>query len=98
MSEPATPAPRRGLVVLIWVGFGLCAFSAAWWLYYYSQYGGAVVQFSLKLPCMVVLTDDCAEIQKRLAESAVPAYHPLLFWAGLILLAIGVLQQRSRRG
>jgi hypothetical protein len=95
MSEP--PAPRRGVALIIWVGLALCVFSVAWWLYYYSQYGGASAQFLLKLPCVAVLTGDCADMQKRLAESSVPAYRPVLLWAGLVVLVIGVLQQRSRR-
>jgi len=96
MSEPAATGPRRELTLAIWIGLGLWAFTLAWWLYYYSQYGGVSDQLSIKIPCLAVSTDDCAFMQKHLAESAVPVYHPVLFWVGLAMLALGFLQRRSR--
>jgi hypothetical protein len=98
MSEPAAAAPRRGLTPAIWIGLALWAFTLAWWLYYYSQYGGVSDQLLMKIPCLAVSTDDCVYMQKHLAESAIPAYHPVLFWVGAAVLILGFLQRRSRRG
>jgi hypothetical protein len=97
MTQPEIVATRPRSTPAIWVGLALGAAALAWWLFYYSQYGGWFEQLGFKAPCLAVTTDDCLLMQKKLVLSAVPAYHPVLFWAGTIVLVIGVFQRRSRR-
>jgi hypothetical protein len=97
MSEPAADYPRRRAPAVSMVGWALWLISLLWWYFYYSQYGGALELFEQKFVCLAVTTDVCLAIQQKLVMSAIPAYHPVLFWLGAILLVIGFLQRRSWR-
>ena len=83
--------------VALLVGMALWAVTGLWWFFYYSQYDGWFRQLGEKAPCVFVATDECRYMQKRLPGSAIPRYHPELFWAGLIAVALGVVQRESRR-
>lgn len=79
------------------VGLGLWALSLIWWFFYYSQYDGALQQLGTKAPCFAVTINDCLDMQQRLSGSAMPVYHPVLLWAGLIAVILGIMQRRTRR-
>jgi len=97
MTEPGLPERRQGVPLAIVIGLVFCAVTIAWWYFYYSQYGGEMDLISVSLPCFFATTDACQVIQQKLAASAIPPYHPVLWWAGLIVIAIGIAQARSRR-
>ena len=80
-----------------WAGWLLWVLSLVWWYFYYSQYIGGLALFEQKFVCVAVTTDVCLAIRQKLVMSAIPAYHPQLFWAGVAFLVLGFLQRRSRR-
>jgi hypothetical protein len=96
MSDPVVTPRRRGFAAAIPIGLSLLAVTFAWWFFYYSQYDGPSKQLDLKAPCFAVTSEDCLTMQKHLLGSMIPAYHPVLFWAGAIILGIGIAQQVSR--
>jgi len=67
-----------------------------WWLSFYSQYDDWFQHLDVKAPCIAVTIEVCRTMQKPLATSEIPLYQPILFWAGLLILAFGVVQQWSR--
>jgi hypothetical protein len=97
MSDPVATRGRAGFAGAILIGLALLAVTSAWWFFYYSQYDGARKELDVKLPCVAVTSDDCLSIQQHLLGSMIPVYHPVLFWAGAIVLALGIAQQVSRR-
>lgn len=97
MSEPAATPARVRTPIAAWVGWLLWVLSLVWWYFYYSQYIGGLTLFEQKFVCVAVTTDVCLAIQQKLVMSAIPAYHPQLFWAGVVFLVLGLLQRRSRR-
>ena len=96
MTVPASPG-RAGVPVALLVGVALWGLTTVWWFSYYSQYDGWLGQLGEKAPCVFMATDECSYMQKRLLGSAIPRYHPELFWAGLIAVALGIVQRESRR-
>jgi hypothetical protein len=97
MSDPAIPRRSR-IAAAILIGLALLAVTAVWWFFYYSQYNGSFNELALKTPCLATMTDECLAMQKQLAGSMIPAYQPVLFWAGAAILGLGIVQQLSRRG
>lgn len=98
MSDPAISPRRSRVAAAILIGLALLAVTAVWWFFYYSQYNGWLNELALKTPCLAMTTDECLDMQKRLVGSMIPAYHPVLFWAGAVILGLGIAQQLSRRG
>jgi len=93
--EPKPVRQRMPLASLI--GWALWVMSLVWWYFYYSQYGSAFELFEQKFICVAVTTDVCLAIEQKLAMSAIPIYHPVLLWAGVIAIVLGFVQRRSRR-
>lgn len=98
MSDPAISPRRSRIAAAILIGLALLAVTAVWWFFYYSQYNGSFNELALKTPCLATMTDECLAMQKQLAGSMIPAYQPVLFWAGAAILGLGIAQQLSRRG
>jgi hypothetical protein len=97
MTEPGTKRVRVQTPLAEVICWALWALSLVWWYFYYSRYGGALYLFEQKFVCVAVTTDICLDIRQKLLQSEIPAYHPELFWAGVVFLALGFLQRRSRR-
>jgi hypothetical protein len=97
MSEPEAKRVRVRPPLAEIVGWALWIVALVWWYFYYSQYGGSLYLFEQKFVCVAVATDTCLDIQQKLMHSAIPGYHPVFFWAGVLFLALGFLQRRSRR-
>jgi hypothetical protein len=97
MSQPAATARKPRLALAIWIGLALWVVTLFWWLSYYSQYGDWLERLGFKAVCIAVTTDDCVFMQKKLIQSAIPTYHPVLFWVGFIVIVLGFLQWHSRR-
>ena len=98
MSDPAISPRRSRIAAAILIGLALLAVTGVWWFFYYSQYNGWLNELALKTPCLATTTDECLAMQKQLAGSMIPAYQPVLFWAGAAILGLGIAQQLSRRG
>lgn len=96
MAEPEERARGRGLALAIVAGLTMCTAALVWWLAYYSQYDDWFQHLDVKAPCIVTTVEVCRTMQKPLATSAIPVYQPILFWAGLLVFAFGVVQQCSR--
>lgn len=79
------------------VGLLLCAISVVWWFAYYAQYGGALGLLNLKLACIGYATPECAFFQANI-RGAIPRYVPVLWYAGMVMLAFGVWQVWQQRG
>ena len=97
MTVPPDSPRRAGVPIALLIGLVLWAVTSVWWFFYYSQYDGSFKQLGDKAPCVFVTTDECRYMQKRLLGSAIPAYRTELFWAGLIVIALGGVQRQSRR-
>ena len=97
MTSPEPKPARQRAPIAGLMGWVLCAVSLAWWYFYYSQYGGGLELFEQKFVCVAVTTDVCLAIQQKLVMSALPTYHPVLFWIGAAAIVLGFMQRRSRR-
>ena len=78
------------------IGFALWVAAILWWLAYYAQWHGAFGLLRLKVICLGGTTDECAFFQQQI-HGSIPVYSPVLWWAGLIVMAVGLYQSRAAR-
>jgi len=96
-TDPA-PKPRTPMHALLKVGIAVMVLSLVWWLTYYSAYGGWFGVLDVKYLCLSGWMEDCDRIQAQIGSGPIPAYSPFVWWAGTILLLVGLyLTMRNRR-
>jgi hypothetical protein len=83
------------------IGLALLVASLIWCLAYYSAWDDKFLgSLDLKLFCLPSATEECRWAARGIiarSGSAVPSYYPILWWAGLGLIAAGWIQKwRSR--
>jgi hypothetical protein len=88
-SKPRTPLAMK-------IGLALWALALVWWFIYYAQYSGPFGLLGLKFPCITGATNECVFFQQRLRTSAIPAYHPIFWWLGVVAMVVGFVQTRNR--
>jgi len=79
------------------IGYGLWAVALLWWFFYYANYLGPFELLGLKFMCINGATSECLFFQERMGRTAIPTYHPILFYAGLLALAVGTYQSWQAR-
>jgi hypothetical protein len=102
MTEPAspdaTPRHRTPLHPLLLAGVTVMLAAVAWWLSYYSAYGGWFGVLDVKYLCLSGWMEDCNHIQAQIGSGFLPAYTPFAWWAGTLLMLVGLyLTMRNRR-
>jgi hypothetical protein len=85
------PAVRRPMPLATKIGLGLVGISVLWWFFYYANYDGPFGLMGLKLMCISGATYECAAFQ-RMIHSPIPPYYPVLWYAGLVALIVGIYQ------
>jgi hypothetical protein len=60
-------------------------------VFYYANYDGPFGLMGLKVMCISGATYECAAFQ-RMIHSAIPVYYPVLWYAGLVALIVGIYQ------
>ena len=78
------------------IGRALWAVAIPWWLLYYAQWHGAFGLLRLKVMCLGGTTYECAFFQQQI-HGGIPVYSPVLWWAGLIAMAVGLYRSRAAR-
>jgi len=91
MSAAAHRAPAHGWT---WLGLGIMATAAAWWLSYYSQWRGPFGLLDVKLGCISGDSFECSNIQDFIGSSILPPYSPLLLWLGVVVVVLGLFLTR----
>ena len=97
MSEPKAKRVRVRAPLAEIIGWALWGVALVWWYFFYSQYGGGLYLFEQKFVCVAAITDVCLDFRHQLLHSVIPAYQPVLVWAGALFLILGFWQRRSRR-
>ena len=101
MADADAPQNRAGAPVMTLIGFGLLLLSLIWCLAYYSGWDDKFFgMLDLKLFCLDGATEECRLAARDIIErhgTPVPAYSPVLWWLGLVLIGVGFIRRRMRR-
>jgi hypothetical protein len=97
MTDPATKPMRPPTPLALKIGLGLLVTSLVWWFLYYSHYYGAFGLMDLKLACINGATSECLFFQQQIKDTILPTYSPILWYAGLVVGVIGLVQQYKAR-
>ncbi|BCW86945.1 hypothetical protein sos41_00710 [Alphaproteobacteria bacterium SO-S41] len=83
--------------MLIGFGVGLVAGAVAWWAGFYgwlaNELGGSLSEV---VPCLLVSDDTCALLAGVGGLTGRPVYSPVALWAGIAVLAIGIVLHLRR--
>lgn len=97
-TPPIAEPPRRQMHPLLLAGVALMLASIAWWLAYYSAYGGWFGVLDIKYLCLSGWMEDCEAIQRQIGSGFLPTYSPFAWWAGTLLMLVGLYAtMRNRR-
>lgn len=87
----------RGRYGLMVIGLVLLGLALLWWFAYYGQWGGWFSLLDVKWGCISGEPFECANFREFIGPSAIPAYSPVLWWAGIIVTLVGLYVSRRSR-
>ena len=96
MMAVSAKSPARAARAILIFGLGVVVIAALWWLVYYSQYQG-LTNLGAKFACFSGEAPQCLTIQTLIGPSAIPAYSPVLAWAGGVVALIGLYLTRRNK-
>jgi hypothetical protein len=76
----------------IHLGLALWAVSLVWWFLYYAQYQGPFELLGPKFGCFTGASAECLRFQKWMGPTAIPAYLPIFWYAGMLAMIAGSVQ------
>jgi hypothetical protein len=101
VDEPEVLGMKRARVKTVdagsattYAGLSLMSAAFAWWVTYYSQWGGFLGHLDMKLSCVSGDSFECTNFQQFIGPSVLPAYSPLLLWLGVVVTILGLFLTR----
>jgi hypothetical protein len=92
------PAKRGSQAqAVVFAGLAVMAAALVWWVIYYAQWHGMFDLLDAKLVCLTGDSTDCTHFQDFIGPSAVPAYSPILLWAGVVVTLLGLYLTRRNK-
>ena len=97
MTDIPNKSPARAAQALLLFGIAVMATAAVWWLIYYGQYRGMFELLDVKLACFSGDSEECTTLQHFISPSLIPAYSPMLLWAGTVVTLLGLYLVRRNK-
>jgi len=96
MMAVAEKSPARAARAVLLFGLAVMTAAVVWWFAYYSQYQGLNF-LGHKFACLSGEAMECSFYQDQIGSSVLPAYSPMLLWAGTVVALVGLYLTRRNK-
>jgi hypothetical protein len=96
MMAMTEKSPARAARAVLLFGLGVMAVALVWWFAYYVQAGG-LSGLGATFACLSSDAAECSITQSQIGSSELPAYSPMMLWAGTVAALIGLYLTRRNK-